>query len=123
MQTPVPHLWGHSQHSRRSGLKVEALVVLGLLGPILAGPRGKALMEVKHGEEAGLWRRQGWGARIRALAQGPGLSLMEEVPVCYSRTLSQATLTSRHHCLAVLNLQRALIAIILLNLQESPVEQ
>ena len=55
--------------------------MLGLLGSILAGPRGKALMEVKHGEEAGLWWRQRWGARIRALAQGPGLSLMEEVPV------------------------------------------
>ena len=33
--------------------------VLGLLGPILAGPREKEMMKVTHGKEAGL----GWKER------------------------------------------------------------
>ena len=51
--------------------------MLGLLGLILAGPREKAMMKVKHGKEAGLGWKERWGARIRALPQALGRSLRE----------------------------------------------
>ena len=33
---------------------------MGLLGLILAGPREKAMMKVKHGKEAGLGWKERW---------------------------------------------------------------
>ena len=51
--------------------------MLGLLGPILAGPREKAMMKVKHGKEAGLGCKERQGARIRPLPQAPRCSLRE----------------------------------------------
>lgn len=42
-QTPIFHLWGQSQLRRRSSLKAEDWLVMGLLGPVLAGPWAKAI--------------------------------------------------------------------------------
>lgn len=77
--------------------------VLGILVLVLAGPREKAMMKVKHGKwEVGLGWKERWGARIRALPQAPGrvhgkgtwpgwgLDIAE---------LSRLHSISRHHCL------------------------